>query len=185
MLRKTYEVKQITHKYPNMEYSIGIVCPYKAEAEAIKQMTDNRSLDTANCKVTSGTVHKFQGDECDIMFIVLNPPANVSSHSHINTENIINVAMSRARDYIFYVLPSGQIDGFNVKNRLGNIIDQKDRTLQYCSDIESVMFGNRNYIYENTNVSCHLPVNVFYDSHAKYEVRIDDTALDIEINEDD
>ena len=44
------------------------------------------------------------------------------------------------------------------------------------------MFGNRNYIYENTNVSFHLPVNVFYDCHAKYEVRIDDTALDIEIN---
>lgn len=180
-----YIVKQITSKYPNMAYSIGIVCPYKAEAEAIKQLTENRSLDTANCKVTSGTVHKFQGDECDIMFIVLNPPANVSSHSHINTENIINVAMSRARDYIFFILPSGQIDGFNVKNRLGNIIDQKDRTLQYCSDIETVMFGNRNYIYENTNVSCHLPVNVFYDCHAKYEVRIDDTALDIEINEDD
>ena len=180
-----YIVKQITNKYPNTAYSIGIVCPYKAEAEAIKQMTDNRSLDTATCTVTSGTVHKFQGDECDIMFIVLNPPANVSSHSHINTENIINVAMSRARDYIFFILPSGQIDGFNVKNRLGNIIDQKDRTLQYCSDIETVLFGNRNYIYENTNVSCHLPVNVFYDCHAKYEVRIDDTALDIQIKDED
>lgn len=180
-----YVVKQITSKYPNTEYSIGIVCPYKAQAEAIKQMTDNRSLDRETCKVTSGTVHKFQGDECDIMFIVLNPPVNVSSGSHINTENIINVAISRARDYIFFILPSGQIDGFNVKNRLGKIIENKDRTLQYCSDIETVMFGNRNYIYENTNVSCHLPVNVFYDSHAKYEVRIDETALDIQINEKD
>lgn len=177
-----YMVRQITSKYPDEEYSIGIVCPYGAEAEAIKQMSDYRSLDTPNCKVISGTVHKFQGDECDIMFIVLNPPANVSLHSHINTENIINVAMSRARDYIFFILPSGQVDGFNMKNRIGNIIENKDRTVQHCADIETVMFGNRNYIYENTNVSCHLPVNVFYDCHAKYEVRIDDTALDIQIN---
>ncbi len=178
-----YVVRQITDKYPDEKYSIGIICPYGAEAEAIKQMTGNRSLDTASCKVTSGTAHKFQGDECDIMFIVLNPPANISSHSHVNKENLINVAMSRARDYIFFILPSGQVDGFNMKNRIGNIIENKDRTLQYCADIETVMFGNRNYIYENTNVSCHLDVNVFYDCHAKYEVRIDDTALDIQINE--
>ena len=180
-----YMVKQITKKYPNTEYSIGVICPYSAEAGAIKQMIDNRPLDTATCKVSSGTVHKFQGDECDIMFIVLNPPANDSPHSHINNENIINVAMSRARDYLFFILPNGQKEGKVIKNRLANIIDQKDRTLQYCSDIETVMFGNRNYIYENTNVSCHLPVNVFYDCHAKYEVRIDDTALDIQINDND
>ncbi len=178
-----YMVKQLTAKYPNIKYSIGIVSPYKAEADAIRQMTDNRTLDSDTCKITTGTIHKFQGDECDIMFIVLNPPATVSSQSHINKENIINVAMSRARDYIFFILPSGQIDGYNIKNRLGNIIDSKDRTLQYCSNIENVIFGNRNYIYENTNVSSHLPVNVFYDNHAKYEVRIDDTALDIQIND--
>lgn len=45
------------------------------------------------------------------------------------------------------------------------------------------MFGNNNFIYENTNVSCHLPVNVFYDTYSRYEVRIDDTTLDIQIND--
>lgn len=146
-------------------------------------MTDNRPLDTETCKVLSGTVHKFQGDECDIMFIVLNPPIKVTSGSHINNDNIINVAMSRARDYIFFILPEGKIDGFNVKNKLNSIIDVKDRTIQYCSEIEGIMFGNNNHIYENTNISCHLPVNVYYDTYAKYEVRMDDTTLDIQINE--
>ena len=178
-----YVVKQLSNNNPNCNYSIGIVCPYKAEADAIKQMLDHRSLDSDTCTVTSGTVHKFQGDECDIMFIVLNPPANVTSGSHVNKDNIINVAMSRARDYIFFIVPDGQIDGFKVKNRLGKIVQTEERTITHCSKIEEVMFGNNNFIYENTNVSCHLPVNVFYDTYSRYEVRIDDTTLDIQIND--
>lgn len=179
-----YVVEQITKHYSNSNYTIGIVCPYKAEADAIQQLVDNRSLNTEVCTVYSGTVHKFQGDECDIMFIVMNPPVNVTSGSHINKDNIINVAMSRARDYIFFILPEGQIDGFHVKERLGKLVDDKDRGIMYCSELEKVMFGNPNYIYENTNVTCHLPVNVYYNALSKYEVRIDDTTLDIQINDD-
>ena len=55
-----------------------------------------------------------------------------------------------------------------MKDRIGKIIEDDDRTIQFCSNIETVMFGNRNYIYENTNVSFHLPVNVFYDCHANH-----------------
>lgn len=179
-----YMVEQITKKYPGKKYTIGIVCPYKAEADAIQQLVDNRSLDTDVCMVYSGTVHKFQGDECDIMFIVLNPPANITSGAHINNQNIINVAMSRARDYIFFVLPERMDEKLETKTRIGHIVDSKDRSIMYCSEIEKVMFGNPNYLYENTNVTCHLPVNVYYDALSKYEVRIDDTTLDIEINDD-
>lgn len=178
-----YVVKQLSKNTPTLDYSIGIVCPYKAEADAIKQMLDHRSLNSDTCTVTSGTVHKFQGDECDIMFIVLNPPANVTSGSHVNKDNIINVAMSRARDYIFFIVPDGQIDGFKVKNRLGKIVQTEEKTITHCSQIEEVIFGNKNFIYENTNVACHLPVNVYYDTCSRYEVRIDDTTLDIQIND--
>lgn len=178
-----YVVKQLSKNTPTLDYSIGIVCPYKAEADAIKQMLDHRSLNSDTCTVTSGTVHKFQGDECDIMFIVLNPPANVTSGSHVNKDNIINVAMSRARDYIFFIVPDGQIDGFKVKNRLGKIVQTEEKTITHCSQIGEVIFGNKNFIYENTNVACHLPVNVYYDTCSRYEVRIDDTTLDIQIND--
>ena len=180
-----YVVEQITQKYPNENYTIGIVCPYGAEANVINQLLENRSLNRSNCKVTSGTVHKFQGDECDIMFIVLNPPMNVSSNSHINKDNIINVAMSRARDYIFFVLPEGQIDGYNIKNRLGSIIRNDDRSILKCPDIESILFNkNREFIYQNTNVTCHMPVNVYYNNSAKYNVRIDDMNIDIQVKLD-
>ena len=179
-----YTIKQIEKNHPDMEYSIGVVCAYRAQSDAIKNMLENRPLDTSYCKVTSGTVHSFQGDECDIMFIVLNPPANCTSGAHVNNENIINVAISRARDYIFFVLPNGQQQGFTMKNRIGSVIPFTERTVMKCRDVEKVMFhGNENYIYENTHVTCHMPVNVYCEENALYEVRMSEDALDIKINQ--
>jgi ATP-dependent exoDNAse (exonuclease V) alpha subunit len=179
-----YTIKQIEKQYPNKDYSIGIVCAYRAQADAIKNMLENRPLETAYCKVNSGTVHSFQGDECDIMFIVLNPPAVCTSGTHVNNENIINVAMSRARDYIFFIVPNGQQKGFYMKNRIGAVLPFTDRAILRCPDIEKLMFqGNDNFIYENTHVTCHMPVNVYCKNNALYEVRMSDNALDIMINE--
>ncbi len=180
-----YTVKQITKKYPKAEYKIGIVCPYKAEANAVEQLLDRRPLDTDVCTVSSGTVHRFQGDECDIMFVILNPPSNVTSGTHINKVNIINVAMSRARDYLFFIVPDKHINGFNKREELWSLVDDKNKTVQTCDYIEKIMFDNPNFIYENTNVAPHLPVNVYYDNHALYEVRVDETALDIQINDEE
>lgn len=178
-----YIIKQIEKHHPNQDYTIGVVCAYRAQSDAIKNMLENRSLDTAFCKVSCGTVHSFQGDECDIMFIVLNPPTVCTSGTHVNNENIINVAMSRARDYIFFVMPNGQQKGFKVKNRIGAIIPFTDREIIDSKKIEKVMFqGNYNFIYENTHVTCHMPVNVYCEENALYEVRMSDEALDIKIN---
>lgn len=179
-----YTIKQIEKNHPNQEYSIGVVCVYRSQSDAIKNMFENRPLDTAFCKVTCGTVHSFQGDECDIMFIVLNPPADCSSKAHVNNENIINVAMSRARDYLFFILPKGQPKGFFMKNRIGEVIPKSESVILDCKQIEKVLFdGNDNFIYENTHVTCHMPVNVYCEDNAIYEVRMSDTALDIKINQ--
>lgn len=179
-----YTIKQIEKHYPEKEYTIGVVCAYRAQADAIKNMLENRPLDTRCCKVSCGTVHSFQGDECDIMFIVLNPPFVCTSGTHVNNENIINVAMSRARDYIFFILPNGQQKGFFMKNRIGKHVLFSDRAIMQCSDVEKVMFkGNDRFIYENTHVTCHMPVNVYCEDNALYEVRMSDDALDIKINQ--
>ncbi len=178
-----YTIKQIGKNHPNQEYSIGVVCAYHAQSDAIKNMLENRPLDTLTCKVTCGTVHSFQGDECDIMFIVLNPPAECTSGTHVNNENIINVAISRARDYIFFVLPNGQPKGFFMKNRIGHVLPKTGASIIKCKDLEKVIFnGNDNYIYENTHVTCHMPVNVYCEVNAVYEVKMSENAIDIKIN---
>jgi len=175
--------KQIEHHFPNDTYSIGIVTPYGAQADAISQMEEYQSMSSSNCTVTVGTVHRFQGDECDIMMLLLNPPTNPSANSHVNNDNIINVAMSRARDYLFFLMPQGQIDGFNIKRRLRDLIPQKQMSITKCDNLEKLMFGSENFIERNTNVTCHKHVNVYSESPLKYEARISDTALDIQIND--
>lgn len=178
-----YIIKQISEKYAGEEYSIGIVSPYRAEADAIKQLLENRPISTEHCSVTCGTVHSFQGDECDIMLIVLNPPVQCSKGSHVNNPNIINVAMSRARDYIFFIMPQGQPKGMIIKEQLGKLTPKAERAMFFCGDIEDIMFGNRNHIASNTHVTCHMPVNVYCEENAKYEVRMSNEALDIKVNE--
>ena len=177
-----YIASQINKKYSDTQYSIGIVCPYKKQADAIAQMLNNRPVDTGNCVVKCGTVHSFQGDECDIMMIVLNPPYRCSANSHINNVNILNVAMSRARDYLFFILPYGQTPGFFQKSVIGKCVDIAHRTIMRCDQVEEIMLGSRDFISNNTHVTCHMPVNVYREGNALYEVRLSDEAIDIKIN---
>ena len=115
------------------------------------------------------------------MLIVLNPPVQCSRGAHINNQNIINVAMSRARDYIFFIMPQGQYKGMIIKEQLGYLTPSRDCGMFYSSDIEKIMFGDNNYIVSNTHVTCHMPVNVYCEENSRYEVRISDDALDIKV----
>lgn len=197
-----YISKQIQEKYPyaifekgmsgyrkdKERYSIGIVSPYGAQARSIQNMLENRPLDCPQCKVSCGTVHSFQGDECDIMLVVLNPPSpglsgSISSESHVNNLNLVNVALSRARDYLFVITPQNEIKGYTMTADIAKHLDASDTKLMYCSDIEERIWGDKQFIANNTNVELHMPVNVFYEPVKLYEVRKDDTAVDIQIND--
>jgi hypothetical protein len=71
-----------------------------------------------------------------------------------------------------------------MKNRIVAVLPFTDRAILRCPDLEKLMFqGNDNFIYENTHVTCHMPVNVYCKNNALYEVRMSDNALDIMINE--
>lgn len=69
-----------------------------------------------------------------------------------------------------------------MKNKIGNVVPFTERAILKSSEVERIMFeGNDNYIYENTHVTCHMPVNVYCEENAIYEVRMSDEALDIKI----
>lgn len=178
----SYIARCIENSHPEEPYSIGIVCPYKKQADSIKQMIEQRNISNASCKVHCGTVHSFQGDECDIMIVVLNPPANVGPDSHVNNRNILNVAFSRAKDYVFFLIPDNRTIGFNTREMLGKMSGD-EKTILFCNTIEKIMFGQEDYIQQHTNITCHMPVNVYYEPSSLYEIRKDDMAIDIQINE--
>lgn len=177
----SYIAQRIADEKPEEPYSIGIVCPYKKQADCIKQMIELRDISNDACMISCGTVHSFQGDECDIMIVVLNPPMNIGQNAHVNNQNIINVAMSRAKDYLFFLVPDNRIPGFTAREVLGKMAN--DKSIMFCNDIEQIMFEQSDYIQQHTNVTCHMPVNVYYEPSSFYEVRKDDMAVDIQINE--
>ena len=129
----------------------------------------------------------------NIVFAVFNPPVGLKYEraaelSHINNQNIINVAISRAKDYLFILLPDkntckGYDNLFEIK-RLGSISATKYRE-ETCSitasEIEKVVFGSTNFLEGNTFVTSHQLANVYTQPVGLYEIRVDENSVDIQI----
>ena len=138
--------------------------------------------------ITIGTIHGFQGDECDAIIAVFNPPTGLKSATnqiHLNNPNIINVAVSRARDYLFVFLPHKDMDGYQKLreiNRLGTL--SKGWKSWTCDQLESIMFGRSQYIENASYVTSHQMANVYLpQADYRYEVRIDENSVDIQIGD--
>jgi len=56
---------------------------------------------------------------------------------------------------------------------------------QTASAIEEMIWGNANYLEENTFSTGHQMVNVYRKPERYYEVRSDDSAIDVQIHEED
>lgn len=171
-------------------FSIGIIAPYRGQADLIDKLFASYKC-PQGIDIQVGTIHGFQGDECDIVFAVFNPPPKISASKEmfLNKKNIINVSVSRARDYLFIVMPDDNtenIENLSLINEVESIcID--NGSLEYLSpDIEELIFDDSHYLENNSFATSHQIVNVYGKPELKYEIRSEDTAVDIQIhtNED-
>jgi len=170
------------------KWTIGIICPYKAQSSIVERLIPDREGDD-KCIILSGTVHSFQGDECDIIISLFNPPPKISPYISLNNMNIMNVSISRAKQYLIMVLPDENMRFYEDLSQLidiVNIIKEKypDGYNEYTSDqMEEILFGEKNYIQTNSMVSKHQRVNRFNEADYRWEVRCDEEAVDIHISE--
>jgi hypothetical protein len=169
---------------------IGVIAPYRAQANILNRLCDSWNPKPKTVEIHVGTIHGFQGDECDIIITVLNPPPNISASPRmfLNKKNILNVAASRARDYLFIVMPDDETVGRgNLRqiNALEAIVKSVGDFDEYHShEIENLIWGQEKYLEENTYSTGHQMVNVYRTPERRYEVRSDDTAVDVQIHED-
>lgn len=172
--------------------NIGIICPYVAESQMIERLIEQMDEIPENINFSVGTIHGFQGDECDMVFVVFNPPKGISTHPDkimLNKQHIINVAVSRARDYLFLLIPHKDTVGYENLveiNKIGRIIIEncKGEYQYFTSDqIEKLIFGQSKYLEENTFVTSHQMANVYTEAGMKYEVRIDENSVDVQISD--
>jgi hypothetical protein len=182
-----YLAKKIAEKNPSEHFKIGVISPYAAQAKLINNLLVAEKIpDSAS--VLCGTIHGFQGDECDVLVTVFNAPESISNSDKmfLNRKNIINVAISRAKDYLFVLMPDDKTE--KIENlKLVKNVESLMKSNPSCTEIgshelEKKMFGNETYLEENTFSTGHQSVNVYGIPEKKYEVRSEEDAIDIQIH---
>ena len=181
--------KRIATANPGSLFKIGVIAPYRAQADLIDKLLASEPL-PKEVDVQVGTIHGFQGDECDIIFAVFNTPPKISTSKEmfLNKRNIINVSICRAKDYLFVVMPDDDTDNIGnlqlVKNVEYLIKKSNAWTEMTSSELETMMFGSSNYLESNAFSTSHQSVNVYGLPEKCYEVRTEDNAVDIQIHRD-
>ena len=173
---------------PDEQYSIGVISPYRAQADLIDRLLARTEL-PQTVSVQVGTIHGFQGDECNMIITVLNPPPTISDNKYmfLNKINIINVSISRARDSLFVIMPDKEtehIERLRLVNKVERLIRESGSYREHSADeIETLLFGRSGFLEDNTLSASHQNVNVYGLPEKRYEIRSEDTAIDVQIHE--
>lgn len=184
-----YMAQQYDKSRQKRVLKIGIICPYAAQAQMIDKLLEQFG-DMPQCvEISVGTIHGFQGDQCDIVFAVFNPPKGLGARPDdvmINNHNVVNVAISRARDYLFILMPQKDSPDFEKMRKLiaiGKIAtaDRESYSFMNADRMEEIIFKEKGFIEKNTFVTTHQMANVYSKPASRYEVRIDDSSVDIQI----
>ena len=169
-------------------FRIGIISPYKSQADLVQRLIESEDI-PLDAEISAGTVHGFQGDECDMIVALFNPPPGIAGgrRSFVNRVNIVNVAVSRARDYLVLVMPDDDTpkieNMFEVRKIEAAMRDANPKALVInARRLEKWMFGSETYIEDNSFSSGHQSVNVYGDPERRYEIRSEEAAIDIQIH---
>jgi len=184
-----YLAKQVAENHAGEPlFKIGVIAPYRAQANIIDKLVDSWDKKPQNVSVQVGTIHGFQGDECDAIIAVFNPPPKISADPRmfLNKQNILNVAISRARDYLFIITPDAgteNIKSLRKLSRIEHLVKERAGAFSEAasSEIEEIILGSGTYLEENTFSTGHHMVNVYKKAERHYEVRSDDSAVDVQI----
>lgn len=173
-------------------WDIGVVTPYRSQATLLNKLVESHK-DKSKLNIITDTVHGFQGGESDLVCAVFNPSSIDSSYSRfLKKEFIINVAISRARDYLFIFIPDQDNYGFtNLRlfhqrfhNSLLDIIQQlpSDSVADLdAGQIEKAIMGSVDYFQQNSFTNLHQDVNIYSDLFKNYIVKVNGSAIDIHI----
>lgn len=83
--------------------TIGVVTPFRAQKTAITELLQERSILQG---IVVDTVHRFQGDERDVILfspVVSEGMSDGAARWVESPPNLVNVAVTRARDAFFFV----------------------------------------------------------------------------------
>lgn len=170
----------------NEKFRIGIISPYGAQAGLVDRLLASADI-PRTIEVSCGTIHGFQGDECDIVLALFNPPPYITARKgmFLQRQNIVNVAISRARDYLFVLVPDDDTENVEkliLINKLKRLIEKESYSAFNASEIEEYLFDRDDFISENAFSTGHQLVNVYRQPEKRYEIRSEDSAVDVQVH---
>lgn len=168
----------------NKKHKIGIISPYKAQAVIINKLIASSDL-SENIDYLCDTVHGFQGDERDTIIFILNPN-NYRYTGHpralIAKDYIYNVAISRARDRLIILSPIRDYPNPKIGKlqQIDTLFSGNKKVLE-SSKIEHSIFGEKNFIVNNSYVTGHDSVNVYGLVDIGYFIKKNSNSVDVQI----
>lgn len=112
--------------------ALGVIVPYRAQADLVKTLLDECSLGTS---VSVGTVHKFQGSEREAIILDLTESAPHTLGGFLNPRSLrdagarlLNVALSRARRHLIVVANLRHLRSqLSMRSLMWGILDDLER----------------------------------------------------------
>jgi very-short-patch-repair endonuclease len=86
---------------------LGVVTPFRLQMEKVRDAISRQAWpDSVKARITVGTAHRFQGDECDIM--IFSPVVAKGMSERLvrwvaTTDQLLNVAITRARSALHVI----------------------------------------------------------------------------------
>lgn len=175
-------------KDEDKQWSVGVLAPYRSQADLLLKMIEAHPNQHSAVSVTTDTVHGFQGDENNIVFAVFNPSGtgdNIRYSRFLQKQFIINVAISRAEDYLVMLIPDDDSKGINGLPLLSELMKIANQTtpgllaVVHSSEIEEQLKGKKKFFETNCFSTSHQKVNVYGKPDLPYIVRINENSLDV------
>ncbi len=183
----SYLAKEIAKAHCEEHFKLGVIGPYAAQMNLIDKLVATQKW-PPQVEVQVGTIHSFQGDECDIVLAVLNLPPylNRLDQAHTDNKNILNVSISRARDYLFVLMPNDEtenLENFEQLTLLKHLLQESEILQEWSTqELEEKIFKDKKYLESNTFFTSHQDVNVYSWPERRYEVRVEYNAIDIQVH---
>lgn len=130
---------RVFNKDKEAKFTIGVITPYRGQVSLLRALKHECHFDDAfDSRIKIGTIHTFQGSECDVIifdmvdcFTMESDKPNKSNkigrlYKGSAGERLLNVAVSRAKHKLIVVC-----DPEYIKNIPGNRISQNSRSLFY------------------------------------------------------
>lgn len=145
-------IDQVTQALKKGRRSIAVISPYRKQAELIEESFKSLRVEYPDADMQTGTVHKFQGKEKDIVIfdITFAPsgvnallPATYQGDSESEASKLLNVAMTRAEQFFILVGDIKGISEMNLENSILSKWVKSIKTLSYMGNIKKKAIANK------------------------------------------